>query len=806
MIDQKEINVCEHHEALEQLQDFGLQVQSLDIDTSSIRRCRVDQKKTKDGFYRIFSIVGSNLVSGFYGSFYPVYQCHTLKSTREAPAFSDAQRHQIKFKREESKRLIETAPEPDLGLWDVGRECFKHPYLSKKSVKAYGLRDVEGKDGLELLIPMRNIDGKLTGLQRIFEDGTKRMATGSKKKGSFHRIDGSDVIALCEGYATGATIHEATGWTVIVAFDCGNLATVAKHFKMQRLVVCADDDWTNPENPGQAKAKYIQSRYSCPVLTPSFPTAMDRGTDWNDLGLEIAAGQLEGKEPLSFLDQCREVIENNGDLDEFLLSRKEYLAEYSKPEYGALKNKMKALFDVNKGFMDDLIQGIKSEEQIEMMEESAEELKKVRYDGASYFKLELSPDGDRYYKTTQQEITLLLGLATGDDNRAKQDSLDEIHRERVVSEVCAEPTIVGRSHMKEFLNADGTLTIKKMVSAEKIIESRLAELEDVEMNQGFIDYIQRSYSEVVDIMEAALARKFCESKKAFVYFRCPTSYGKTFFFGLESLSRSFTKKYDVAEFRGNSPEDFINPLMLFIDEANCFPSDYKVNEPEYKRLYGGFAKVKLGLRVLACANPMEDLESGVDPQLQERVVCIHPKGGRLDHHGIEKNLSRKMWEKWILNRLGNLILKWSQSDDPNKACEEHFNDFLAKYDGKREFVSLDDVAKDYLEELVNTQEDHLKGGRTFPFLDHLVDFGDGRYLIKSTKRFFKELFMQYDESRYKAYKAEFGWLESYSKSDYFSEWKVWNVKGISMKGITFITKMEKGRKIIVTKKEDEVTA
>lgn len=799
MIDLKEVTVCTPDEALDQIQDFGLQVQSLDIDSSSIRRCRVDQKKTQDGFYRVFSIVGSNLVSGFYGSFYPVYSCHTLKSTREAPAFSDAQRHQMKFKQEESKRLIESAPEPDLGLWSVARECHKHPYLTKKKVKSYGLRDVKGREGLELILPMRNHEGKLTGLQRIFEDGSKKMAKGSNKKGSYHRIEGSDVVAICEGYATGATVHEATGWTVIVAYDCENMVKVAKYFKMERLVVMADDDWKTEGNPGQTKAKYIGERYSCPVLTPSFPTAMDKGSDWNDLGLDIAKGQLEGKEPLCFLDQCKEQYEN-GDLGEFLLSRKEYLAEYPKAEYGLLKNKMKGLFDITKGFMDDLVHGIKSEEELEMMEAAKDELKMVRYDGNSYFKLELSTDGDRYYKTTQQEVTLLLGIACGDDNNAKQDELNKIHRDRVVSEVSADPTIVGRSHIKEFLCADGTLVIKKMVSAEKIIESRLAELDDVAVDEGFISYIKENYAEVIDIMEAALARKFCESKKAFVYFRCPTSYGKTFFFGLESLSRSFTKKYDVAEFRGNSPDDFIKPLMLFIDEANCFPSDYKVNEPEYKRLYGGFAKVKLGLRVLACANPMEDLEAGVDPQLQERVVCIHPKEVRLDHHGIEKNLSRRMWEKWILNRLGNLILKWSQSEDVNKACESHFDAFLKKYDNQRKFISLDDVMKEHLEEMINTPEANFKGGKTFPFMDYMIEYEEGEYIIKSTKRFMKELFGLYDESRFKAYKSEFGNSESYGKSRYLSEWKNWKINGLSTKGVTFSAKMEGGRKVVRPKK------
>ena len=265
----------------------------------------------------------------------------------------------------------------------------------------------------------------------------------------------------------------------------------------------------------------------------------------------------------------------------------------------------------------------------------------------------------------------------------------------------AESMPCGRSHIKEFLGGDGSLVIKKFVSAEKCIESRLAELDEIEIDQDFIDYIQEEYKEVIDVVEASLARKFCESKKAFVYFKCATSYGKTFFFGPESLSRTFTKKYKVEEFRGNSPDDFLKPLFLFIDEADSFPSEYKVNDPEYKRLYGGIARVKLGMRILASANGIEDLERGIDPQIRERVVYISPEPKRLDHHHIEKVKSQKMWEKWILNRLANKLMEWSSTGDVGKACEDHFKGFVSKYSKKEEApMDLEQVAVEHLIDLL----------------------------------------------------------------------------------------------------------
>jgi hypothetical protein len=779
------MNVCTIAQALEQAQDFGLHVSHLEVDSATIRRCRFEQKKKLNGFYRIYSIPGTTFVAGIYGTFYPDYQILRFQSEVQAPTLTDSQRFMIKKKQEETKKMVDSSYDPDLTIWDMAKECVSHPYLTKKGVGAHGIKEIKGKSGKEALVPMRNKDGELVGLQRVLGDGTKLMVRGSKKKGAFHKIDGSDVIAICEGYATGATIHEATGWTVIIAFDCGNLKPVARHFKLEKLIICGDDDWSNPENPGKTKANEICEKYGCPAIFPVFDDAMANGTDFNDLGKKKTAEQLEGKAPKSFIEQCSEI---EGPLDDFLMSKKSYLAEYPKAEFSTLKNTMKRKFDVAKGFMDDLVHGIRSEEDIEKINEAKEELQTVRYDGKTYCKLILSTDGDKYYRTTQQEVTLLLNVAGGDDGGHKQKMLDEIHRDRVVSEVSAEPQLIGRSRIKEFLGPDGTLIVKKMVSSEKVIESRLAELDEIVVDDRFIDYVKKNYTEVIEIMEAALARKFCESKKSFVYLRCPTHFGKTFFFGLESLGRSFTKRYDKEEFRGNSPEDFVKPIYLFVDEASCFPSEYKVNEPEYKRLYGGFAKVKLGLRILACANPMEDLENGVDPQIRERVVFVHPKPIRLEHHGIEKTLSRLMWEKWILNRLGNLILKWSQEKNPIEACEKHFDGFLERYKSEDNCISLDEVMKDCLEELLNGGEEVYGANSHFPFFDYLIAV-EGGYFISSPKRFFKELFIHFDEGRLKAFQSQFGSNESFGKSGYLFEFKAYKINGKTRKGVTFLTEV-----------------
>lgn len=160
-----------------------------------------------------------------------------------------------------------------------------HPYLARKGVQPYGIRAA----GSALLVPMRCTAGKLHGLQTIFADGTKRFTAGGKKQGCYHAIGKPDgVLIVCEGYATGASIHAATGQAVAVAFDAGNLAhvAVALHAKHPTLVlvIAADDDWGTEGNPGMTQARSAALAVGGQVVKPRFPAGRPpKATDFNDL-------------------------------------------------------------------------------------------------------------------------------------------------------------------------------------------------------------------------------------------------------------------------------------------------------------------------------------------------------------------------------------------------------------------------------------------------------------------------------------------------------------------------------------------
>ena len=80
-----------------------------------------------------------------------------------------------------------------------------------------------------LIVPAGNA-GKLATLQFIRADGVKKQLPHGSIRGARYilgRLTDAEIIIIVEGFATGASIHEATGLPVVVAFDAGNLATIA---------------------------------------------------------------------------------------------------------------------------------------------------------------------------------------------------------------------------------------------------------------------------------------------------------------------------------------------------------------------------------------------------------------------------------------------------------------------------------------------------------------------------------------------------------------------------------------------------
>lgn len=183
-------------------------------------------------------------------------------------------------------------------IWTAARPApADHPYLARKGVQAHGLRIYRGA----LVVPTRDATGALHGLQFIGASGTKRFLKGARVQGLYCLIGeqgddaggdpsgvGRDVVCVVEGFATGASVHEATGHTVAVAFRAGNLAAVARAIRERHpqaaIVLCADDDRDTPGNPGLTHARQAALAVGGLVAIPDFgPDRPAGASDFNDL-------------------------------------------------------------------------------------------------------------------------------------------------------------------------------------------------------------------------------------------------------------------------------------------------------------------------------------------------------------------------------------------------------------------------------------------------------------------------------------------------------------------------------------------
>lgn len=194
-------------------------------------------------------------------------------------------------------------------LWERGHDvAAEHPYLQAKGIVPAGaaqLRDM-------LLIPLR-VAGELVNLQVIAADGSKRFLTGGQVKGSslvLGRLKDADAVLLCEGWATGCSLHQATGLPVVVAFNAHNLVTVAARLASTlqpsiKVVVCGDADasLTGQRAAGKAAELLLErGRSVVPTFTPE-QVELHRQrhdgllpTDFNDLhqlaGLDAVQEQV----------------------------------------------------------------------------------------------------------------------------------------------------------------------------------------------------------------------------------------------------------------------------------------------------------------------------------------------------------------------------------------------------------------------------------------------------------------------------------------------------------------------------------
>lgn len=285
--------------------DLGLIVSAPALDGQIHRVDHQEKPGEKTGWYKGWELPYKVVCAGDWRTGRKVIWKGHAKATisREEKAFLSQQIKEARIKAEWEllERQRQVAIEAKSILEDT-RSAGEHPYLTRKMVQAYGIRQRLGNMGPgELLIPMLDEAGVVQGIQRILEDGQKFFLPGQKVSGTAYRIPGDDSrVIICEGFATGASIAEATGALVYVAFNAGNLLEVMrwvrpKHSTAMILVAGDEDQWTQG-NPGRQKAQAAADLGQCAVVFPVFQDLDGKPTDFNDLhvreGIDIVLEQL----------------------------------------------------------------------------------------------------------------------------------------------------------------------------------------------------------------------------------------------------------------------------------------------------------------------------------------------------------------------------------------------------------------------------------------------------------------------------------------------------------------------------------
>lgn len=314
-------------DVLGQMQAFGLDVEVGDIVIGTRRRCRhKDGGREKRGWFQLHELAKSDgsglLIVGSFGAFWGaenvVQKVELPRKERQAMSAEqmEAIRARIKADRQrveaEAKRVAdECARRADFAWRSHCKEGSRDQseYLKRKGIEPHGGRFLPGG---KFCIPLQDAERRTYGLQIIYDEkknGRDKSfwPAGLAKKGHFFLIGGipDRLIMIAEGFATAASLHQATKLPVVVAFDAGNLLPVVKaikaKYKRANILVCADDDYRTEGNPGltaaQNAALAVDGGVALPIFKEERPADRKGPTDFNDLhlleGLDAVAKQIE---------------------------------------------------------------------------------------------------------------------------------------------------------------------------------------------------------------------------------------------------------------------------------------------------------------------------------------------------------------------------------------------------------------------------------------------------------------------------------------------------------------------------------
>jgi putative DNA primase/helicase len=246
------------------------------------------KRHNKSCWYTLFV---DAIPAGAYGNWRTGYQATWKADRRVDEAEIAKMRADIaaaKAEREAEKQADQTkAAHRAQTLWNTASPALlEHPYLQAKAIPALSLKC----SGEALLVPLRDVEGRLCSLQFITPDGSKKFMPKGRISGCFC-LTGAQVLPptgkvyICEGFATAATIASTVKLPTVAAMNAGNLLPVAKaihsRYPQLHLVIAADNDRHTPGNPGLTKGREAATAVGADLTYPTL-CADCQCSDYND--------------------------------------------------------------------------------------------------------------------------------------------------------------------------------------------------------------------------------------------------------------------------------------------------------------------------------------------------------------------------------------------------------------------------------------------------------------------------------------------------------------------------------------------
>lgn len=262
-----------------------------------------DKQGSKNGWYVLFI----NTISyGIFGNWKEdgAYKWYSQKY--ESIGFQERQIIQQQIAATKLQRAIirkreheEAAQEAHHIYCGARKPHLNFPYLVRKMIKPFYARQYRNC----LILPVIDLSKKIWGLQYIAANGQKWFLSNTAKQGHFIPIQSkltekSKKILICEGFATGASLAECyPDACVVAACDANNLKPVAVNIRQYtsqaELIICADDDQLNPDNPGINKGKKAAIAANASFIKPQWPLGTpEKLTDFNDLFCWLSSQEI----------------------------------------------------------------------------------------------------------------------------------------------------------------------------------------------------------------------------------------------------------------------------------------------------------------------------------------------------------------------------------------------------------------------------------------------------------------------------------------------------------------------------------